>query len=231
MNKVNYEGKKGLSGKTIGIAIAVVVVLAAVVAVVTSSGSESVSTDTTLAGPTTTGADGAVVPAETQPVQYDGTLPMFESETNDPAVGKDAPALQMYGFNGQRFTIDPGVDGKPLMLVFLAHWCPHCNAEIPVLNEWSTQGLVPDDLNVIGIATGSRADQPNYPPSKWLGDMQWSWAALPDSDKNEAAFAYGVTGFPTFVVVGGDGLVKYRGSGEKSLEEVDALVKAALALT
>jgi hypothetical protein len=40
-----------------------------------------------------------------------------------------------------------------------------------------------------------------------------------------------VTGFPTFVVVGGDGLVKYRGSGEKSLDEVDAVVKAALALT
>jgi hypothetical protein len=79
MNKVNYAGNKGLSGKTIGLAVAVVVVLAAVVAVVTSSGSDSVSTDTTLAGPTTTGADGAVVPAETQPVQYDGTLPMFDA--------------------------------------------------------------------------------------------------------------------------------------------------------
>ena len=90
---------------------------------------------------------------------------------------------------------------------------------------------VPDDLNVIGISTGVRADQPNYPPSQWIEDMEWSWAALPDSDKNEAAYAYGVTGFPTFVVIGGDGLVKYRGSGEKSLEEVDAVVKKALALT
>ncbi|MBM3639435.1 MAG: TlpA family protein disulfide reductase [Actinobacteria bacterium] len=231
MNKVNYDGKKGLSGKTIGLAVAVVVVLAAVVAIVSSGGNDSVSTDTTVSGPTTTGADGAVAPAESQPVQYDGNLPMFESDVNDMAVGQDAPALQMYGFNGQRFTLDPGVDGKPMMLVFLAHWCPHCNAEIPVLNEWQKQGLVPEDLNVIGITTGTRTDQPNYPPSKWIQDMEWSWAALPDSEKNEAAYAYGVTGFPTFVVIGGDGLVKYRGSGEKSLEEVDAAVKKALALT
>jgi cytochrome c biogenesis protein CcmG/thiol:disulfide interchange protein DsbE len=231
MNKVNYDGKKGLSGKTIGIAVVVVVVLAAVVAIVSSGGSDSVSTDTTLSGPTTTAVDGAVAPAESQPVQYDGNLPMFDSDVNDPAVGQDAPALLMHGFNGQRFTLDPGADGKPMMLVFLAHWCPHCNAEIPVLNEWKKQGLVPDDLNVIGISTGTRADQPNYPPSKWIEDMEWSWAALPDSDKNEAAYAYGVTGFPTFVVIGGDGMVKYRGSGEKSLEELDAVVKKALALT
>ena len=231
MNKVNYDGKKSLSGKTVGLVVAVIVVLAAVVAVVSSSGDESVSTDTTLVGPTTTGVDGALTPAETQPVQYDGNLPMFESDVNDSAVGQDAPALLMHGFNGQRFTIDPGVDGKPLMLVFLAHWCPHCNAEIPVLNEWQKQGLVPEELNVVGITTGTRADQPNYPPSQWVEDMEWPWAALPDSDKNEAAYAYGVTGFPTFVVIGGDGLVKYRGSGEKSLEDVDAVVKKALALT
>ena len=32
------------------------------------------------------------------------------------------------------------------MVVFLAHWCPHCNAEIPVLNEWRDSGEIPDGL-------------------------------------------------------------------------------------
>ncbi|MFM8870459.1 MAG: TlpA family protein disulfide reductase [Actinomycetota bacterium] len=230
MNKVNYDGKKTLSGRTIGFAVAASVVSAGVVAIVTSGSNDSTSTSTTMSSTNTTGVDGAVGPGETQPVTYDDTLPMFDSETNDVAVGKDAPALLMHAFNGQRMTIDPGVDKKPMMLVFLAHWCPHCNAEIPVLNEWNKQGLVPDDLNVIGITTGTRSDQPNYPPSKWVEAMEWPWAALPDSDKNEAAYAYGVTGFPTFVLIGSDGMVKYRGSGEKSVEEIDAIVKKALAL-
>ena len=36
---------------------------------------------------------------------------------------------QWVGFDGAPLTIAP--TGKPMLVVFLAHWCPHCNAEIP----------------------------------------------------------------------------------------------------
>ena len=50
------------------------------------------------------------------------------------------------------------------MVVLLAHWCPHCNAEIPVLNEWRDSGEIPDGLNIVGVSTGASADAPNFPP-------------------------------------------------------------------
>ena len=99
-----------------------------------------------------------------------------------------------------------------------------------MLNEWKAQGLVPDDLTVIGITTGTQEGQPNYPPSQWLVQMNWPWAAMPDSENQDAAKAFGVAGYPTYVVVGADGLVTYRSSGEKSLEEVNTSVRQALSL-
>jgi thiol-disulfide isomerase/thioredoxin len=119
------------------------------------------------------------------------------------------------------------------MVVFLAHWCPHCNAEIPVLLEWQEAGRIPDDLAIVGVSTGVNEAAPNYPPDEWLTDMGWPWPVLADSPPtNEsagtAADAYGVNAYPFFTIVDDDGTVLLRGSGEKSLDELDALVSEAL---
>ena len=53
--------------------------------------------------------------------------------------------------DGTPIDITPG--GAPKMVVFLAHWCPHCNREIPRLIEWQQSGAVPDGLKVVGVAT------------------------------------------------------------------------------
>jgi thiol-disulfide isomerase/thioredoxin len=115
-----------------------------------------------------------------------------------------------------------------MLLVFLAHWCPHCNAEIPRLIEWDESGQMPEDLIVIGVATGSRSDQPNWPPSQWLQDMEWPWAAMADSEAQDAAIAYGVNGYPGLVLIDGEGTVLARRSGEASVSELDAWAETYL---
>ena len=114
------------------------------------------------------------------------------------------------------------------MLVFLAHWCPHCNAEIPRLIEWKESGQMPDSLEVVGIATGSRDDQANWPPSQWLVDKEWPWAVMADSEAQDAAYAMGVSGYPGLVLLDGDGTVLARRSGEASVSELDDWVSAAM---
>jgi thioredoxin-related protein len=47
---------------------------------------------------------------------------------------------------------------------------------------------------------------------------------MADSAGSEAALAYGVTGFPTFTLIDGDGTVLYRADGEKTLEEIEMIV-------
>ena len=60
-------------------------------------------------------------------------------------------------------------------------------------------------------------------------DEGWTWPILADSSSREAAEAYGVSGFPFFVIVGADGTVKARVSGEVEIPALTQIVSDALA--
>lgn len=205
---------------------AVKVVAAIVAAVVLAAG--AVAIGSTLGGDNdgTTQSDGS---NEYRPVTVTGeALPQGANTEADPALGKQVPVLSGKTFTGETVTIDPATDGKPTMLVFLAHWCPHCNSEVPILNEWKEKGLVPDDLRVVGVTTASRSDQPNWPPSRWIKRMDWTWEVMADSEQQTASAAYGVDGYPFITIVDGQGKVLSRWSGEKGLDAVTQLVNTAL---
>jgi cytochrome c biogenesis protein CcmG/thiol:disulfide interchange protein DsbE len=185
------------------------------------------STDATVSQGTAAVDGGTSSAAETQPVTVEGaTLPVPPETGDDPALGMRAPTLRGFDFDGAPF--DTAATGRPKMLVFLAHWCPHCNREIPVLQSWAAAGGVPTGLDIVGVSTAVNAQRDNYPPSKWVVDKAWTWPVLADSAASDAAVAYGVAAFPTFVVVGADGTVKVRSSGELPVADLDAIVRQAI---
>ena len=80
---------------------------------------------------------------DSQPVTITGDdLPAFEgpygSQQEDPAFATAAPVLEGKNFQGDAVTVD-GTQNGPTMVVFLAHWCPHCNAEVPRLARLEEQ--------------------------------------------------------------------------------------------
>lgn len=226
--------KKSVSTRMVVGAVVAAVAVLAVVSVLASRNSDvSAELNGTSVSPTLpTFPHGAVAAAETQAIAVDGeSLPPVPDAGDDPAVGMEAPTLTGFNFDGTPVTLDPGSDGRATMIVFLAHWCPHCNREVPVLIDWKERGLVPESLSVVGITTATRSDYPNYPPSQWIKNVEWPWAVFPDSDTFDAAEAYGLQGYPTFVIVDRNGNVRFRGSGEKSVEEIDSAVRTALGIT
>lgn len=215
------EGQKQSPTKWIVAAIAVVLVVIAGIAIVGGGSDDNGSKKV---------ADNAKV-GEFQPVTATGAaLPPLEESVptpgSDPAEGSQAPVLNGFDFSGSPIAVKP--TGRPTLLVFLAHWCPHCNAEIPRLIEWKESGQIPESLDVIGITTGSRDDQANWPPSKWLVNMEWPWTAMADSEAQDAAVAMGVSGYPGLVLLDGDGAVLARRSGEASVSELNDWVSTAL---
>jgi thiol-disulfide isomerase/thioredoxin len=237
MNAEAQGQKSGKSSPTkwIVAAIAVVLVVIAGIAIVGGGSDNGSSNDSADGGSqVTTSPDGSAASAgagEFQPVTATGeALPMLEESVpapgSDPAEGTAAPVLSGFDFDGAPVTLAP--TGKPMLLVFLAHWCPHCNAEIPRLIEWKESDQMPDSLEVVGVTTGSRDDQPNWPPSQWLVDMEWPWAVMADSENQDAAYAMGVGGYPGLVLLDGDGTVLARRSGEASVSELNDWVAAAL---
>jgi len=219
--------KKAGSGdsiRTILYVVLVVVGIAGAVALGTSGGSSDTTTDTVVTVP------GGVQPAEYQKVSSTGGMlaPLPESGA-DTETGKSVAVLKGYDLQGRPVTIDPAGEGKATMVVFLAHWCPHCNREIPVLNKWRESGEVPTGLRVVGITTGSKADQANWPPSKWMTAMKWPFEVMADSEAQEAARAYGVGGYPFMAFVGANGKITARTSGEVPVEQLQIYANAAVA--
>jgi thiol-disulfide isomerase/thioredoxin len=218
------KASSGDSMRTILYVVLVVVGIAGAVALGTSGGSSDTTTDTVVTVP------GGVQPAEYQKVSSTGGLlaPLPESGA-DTETGKSVAVLKGYDLQGRPVTIDPAGEGKATMVVFLAHWCPHCNREIPVLNKWRESGEVPTGLRVIGITTGSKADQANWPPSKWMTAMKWPFEVMADSEAQEAARAYGVAGYPFIAFVGANGKITARTSGEIPVEQLQIYANAAVA--
>ena len=218
------KASSGDSMRTILYVVLVVVGIAGAVALGTSGGSSETTTDTVVTVP------GGVQPAEYQKVSSTGGMlaPLPESGA-DTETGKSVAVLKGYDLQGRPVTIDPAGEGKATMVVFLAHWCPHCNREIPVLNKWRESGEVPTGLRVVGVTTGSKADQANWPPSKWMTAMKWPFEVMADSEAQEAAAAYGVAGYPFIAFVGANGKITARTSGEIPVEQLQIYANAAVA--
>jgi len=169
-------------------------------------------------------AAGAEVAAA---VEIDGRpLPAFQSGGDDPATGERPPVVIGEDFEGRQVTI--GERGTPQLLVFLAHWCPHCQAEVPRIVAFGNAGGIPSGLDVVAIATNTKRERDNYPPSAWLAREGWSWPVLLDTANGEVATAYGLGSFPFFVAVDSEGRVVARASGELGDDAIADLVGRAL---
>jgi thiol-disulfide isomerase/thioredoxin len=152
------------------------------------------------------------------------SLPRFDSTTRDTAVGMTAPTLDSVDFAGMPVQAG-GATGKPYALAFLAHWCPHCQAEVPRLVDLAKHGQIAG-VDLIGIPTGTTNQAPNYPPSAWLAREKWPFPVVLDTAKAKAAQAYGLSAYPYFVFVDASGKVVGRTSGEIEPDQVEAIFEA-----
>ena len=192
------------------------IVLLAVIAVVAS-----------LAGDGDKGSATSTGVEQTRAVVVTGDPLAPHGDGEDAAVGGTAPELDGARFDGTAMRI--GADGRPKVLVFLAHWCPHCQREVPVLADWLAANGTPDDVDLYGVATSTTPDRPNYPPSAWLEREDFTVPTLADDAEGSAAQAFGLSGFPYFVALDADNRVVARASGELTVAQWEALIEQARA--
>ena len=140
-------------------------------------------------------------------------LPTFDGQEPDPAMERVAPAFAATTFDGVEVSVLPG-DGTAKVIGFFAHWCPHCQRELPRLAGWLAANELPAGVEVIAVSTAVDPGRGNYPPSAWFEAEQWPAVAVRDSESNELGNAYGLRGFPYTVGVDADGRVVARVSGE-----------------
>ena len=201
------------SAVVIGVAAALVV-LALVVALAAGSGGGD---DGTATGVSDT---PALADPTAAAVSVSGTpLPALPDAGADPAVGQPMPVLSGTGLDGAPVQVP--ATGRPTMVLFVAHWCPHCQAEVPVVQDWVDGGGLPAGVDLVTVSTAADPRRPNFPPAEWLASEGWTAPVLADDADATAAQAAGLTAFPFFVAVDADGTVVARESGELTPAQLD----------
>jgi len=156
-------------------------------------------------------------------------LPTVDLTNGDPAIGLPAPTINATDLDGNPVTIGP--DGRPKIVVLLAHWCPHCQDEVPILQSWVESGGLPEDVDIYAatVLTNRLRDSSTWPPSDWLESEGWTITTAKDDQNQTIASSYGLTGTPYYVVLDGDNTNLGRISGALGVQGFEAMVAIAQA--
>lgn len=152
--------------------------------------------------------------------------PLAPFANPDAAVGQQAPRVSAQALDGDRLVL--GNDGTARIYGFFAHWCPHCQEDLPRAAAWLESTELPAGVQVVAVSTAVDPQRDNYPPSAWFAREEWPVVAIMDDESGSLATGFGLTGFPYWVAVDGDGTVVSRLSGEATVDQLNELVAAVL---
>jgi cytochrome c biogenesis protein CcmG, thiol:disulfide interchange protein DsbE len=171
-------------------------------------------------------ADRAAVPSTTEvagdPTIEGEPLPGApEDPSTDQAAGDPVPVASGADFDGEPVTV--GEPGTPQLVMFMASWCPACQEELPEVVEWLDAGGLPEDVEIVSVATSLDDTRPNWPPQDWFEEEGYDGPVLVDDVSSSVAEAYGLQATPYWVAIDGDGQVAVRVSGMIGQDQLDAL--------
>lgn len=157
-------------------------------------------------------------------------LPFFDSASQgDVALGMTAPTLSGGDWEDNEYSIE--ADGRPKIVLFLAHWCSHCQNEVPRVQQWVDDGGLPTDVDMYSVTIFNDTLRPNWPPQDWLEEEGWTVPVIMDDEQDSAVLAYGVQGTPFYIVLDGDNTNLGRFSGEVGVSGLEAMVLLAQSST
>jgi thiol-disulfide isomerase/thioredoxin len=133
-----------------------------------------------------------------------------------------APAISGTDFSGTPVGLE--ADGNAKLVLFVAHWCPYCREELPLVRDWLDATEMPENVDFYSVSTFSDPTRPNYPPNAWFEQEAWDVPLIVDDAADTAARTYGVNAVPFWLLVHTDNTVAARGAGALTTEVLDQIV-------
>ncbi len=140
----------------------------------------------------------------------------------DTSLGIVSPRVTAATMLGEEINlIQPGAYN---LIIFLAHWCPHCRTEVRLLSPYLNDNIPVKNLTITSVATWINPNMDNYPPHNWLLNENWPVQVLADNKTSDISSAFGVTGVPAFILLDENGVVIARKSGRLGVSSLAELV-------
>jgi thiol-disulfide isomerase/thioredoxin len=178
----------------------------------------SVAQSSSTAAPTTT----SPVPMETAPVAITGEGLPVVAAGEDAAIGLSSPRVAGVDFYGNDVVL--GDSDGPQAIMFVAHWCPHCQDEVPAVQAWVDETGGVEGVEIVAVSTAVVPERPNYPPSEWFAGESWSSPVMIDDAEASSFLAFGGQAIPFWVFVDGAGNVYERIEGGVDVATLEAVM-------
>lgn len=135
-------------------------------------------------------------------------------------AGKPAPELNATDIEGKPVSLE-AFKGKTVLLDFWTTWCPPCRADAPALDKLY-QRYNNKELTIVGISVSE--ERPIV--QKFLLEHPHSFPILLTTE-NEMPRPYQIGTFPTYIVIGQDGILTAVVEGDQGFGELRKLLKKA----
>ncbi len=124
------------------------------------------------------------------------------AERSVPMHGAETMDFTLESVGGERVSLRDAAGGKPVLLVFWATWCPHCNGAVPEINR--IQARLSNRLRILAIDYM----EPRRKVKAFVESKNVTYPVLLDSD-GRVARKYRVLGIPTYILIDRNGRVAY----------------------
>lgn len=137
----------------------------------------------------------AINQANAEPDKTDLKQAKLEQSESNKYQGQD---WSLFNLNGDKVTLS-AYQGKPVILVFWATWCPYCKKLLPGIESLHQKY---EDLGLKVIGVNIRED---WQPKTYWGNHGYTFDTVLDGD--DIADIYGISGTPGIVFIDPNGRV------------------------
>ncbi len=97
------------------------------------------------------------------------------------------------------------------------------------MQPWLDDGGLPAGVGLVSVSTAEDPGRDNYPADEWLEREGWSVPVVVDDDDGTVANSFGLSAFPFWVLVDGDGTVVAQVAGAVDLDALGAVLATLVA--
>lgn len=150
---------------------------------------------------------------------FNEIMSIQESEPSVERINREVKDFTLPTISGANFNLYDTLNERPVLLMFIATWCPHCHNETESL--LSLRGTYGSEVQFVTFAVDRGLEKEDMVQFKNDTGMDWQIG-----DGRPLMPRYGVNSVPMYIAISQDGKIVFRHSGRVDKDDLQGVLNA-----